>query len=357
MASIENRLGEDGKTTHRVKIRIKGARNISASFTRLTDAKKFIQSTEAAIREGRYSKTAESKKHTLNDLIDRYIEENLFSTTSNTPNTRRHLRYWKKIIGFHIIADITPAIIAQQRDLLLRQNTSRGTKRSPSTVIRYIAALSHAFTIAVNEWGWLDDNPIRKVTKPKATAGRVRFLSDDERGRLLEACKKSKSKFLYPIVVLAISTGMRHGELINLRWPDIDLTNGMVTLNKTKNGEIRSVPLTSHALEQIKLLSKVRRIDTDFLFPSTIVLKPLNIRKPWYSAIKKAKIDNFKFHDLRHCTASYLAMNGATLVEIADVLGHKTLSMVKRYAHISQPHSHQVVSTMNNKIFGDKYHA
>lgn len=351
MASIELRISDDGSKTYRVKIRIKGSPSASATFTRLTDAKRWAQSIEAAIREGRYSKTAEAKRHTLGELIDKYVQEILSNKPKNLINTQRNLVWWKKEIGFYLLSDITPAIIAHQRDLLLKGITSRGTKRSPTTVIRYLAALSHAFTISVNEWGWLDDNPIRKVTKPKANPGRVRFLSNEERLALLDACQQSKSKHLYTIVVLAISTGMRHGELINLRWADVDLVSGMITLNDTKNGEKRSVPLTSLALEQIKALSKVRRIDTDLLFPSPLTSKPIDVRKPWYTAIKKANIENFKFHDLRHCTASYLAMNGATLVEIAAVLGHKTLSMVKRYAHISQPHTHQVVTAMNEKIF------
>lgn len=351
MASIETRTTEDGSKTYRVKVRLKGVACQSATFTRLTDAKRYAQSTEVAIREGRHFKSAESKRHTLGDLVDKYITEVLPNKPKNSVNTQRNLLWWKKEIGFNLLADVTPAIIAQHRDSLLKGITSRGTKRSPSTVIRYIAALSHAFTIAVNEWGWLDDNPIRKVTKPRATSGRVRFLSDEERKRLLAACKNSKSKHLYTAVVLAISTGMRHGELINLRWNNVDLINGSIILNDTKNGERRAVPLANHALEEIKKLSKIRKIDTDLLFPSQLTVHPVDIRKPWYSAIKKAKIDNFKFHDLRHCTASYLAMNGASLVEIAAVLGHKTLSMVKRYAHISQPHTHAIVSAMNEKIF------
>lgn len=352
MASIERRVSENGTLTHRVKIRLRGFPPATASFMRLTDAKRWAQSTEAAIFEGRYHKTFESKRHTLADLIDKYIKEVLPNKPKNSINTKRNLIWWKKEIGAYLLSDITPAIIAQRRDLLLNSIISRGTKRSPSTVIRYLAALSHAYTIAVNEWGWLDDSPTRKVTKPRATSGRVRFLSDDERMQLLDICQQSKSKHLYTIVVLAISTGMRYGELINLHWYDVDLNSGTIILNDTKNGERRSVPLTGLALEQIRLLSKIRRINSDLLFPSELTTKPIDIRKAWHTAIKNAKIENFKFHDLRHCTASYLAMNGASLVEIAAVLGHKTLSMVKRYAHIGNSHTHQVVTAMNKKIFG-----
>lgn len=354
MPSIERRSAEDGSTTFRVKIRLKGFPVETASFERLTDAKRWGQATEAAMREGRYFKTSEAKRHTVADMVDRYVRDVLPSKPKNSINTQRNLLWWKTQIGNYTLADITPAIIAQHRDALLNSNTTRGTKRSPSTVIRYLAALSHAYTTAMKEWGWVDDTPIRKVTKPTAPRGRVRFLDDDERQRLLSVCNQSKSKYLYAIVVLAISTGMRHGEIVGLRWPLVDLKRGRITLHDTKNGDSRSVPLTSHALEQVQTLSKVRRIDTDLLFPGHNVQKPIDTRKPWYSALAKANIDNFRFHDLRHCTASYLAMNGASLTEIAAVLGHKTLSMVKRYSHISDNHTSDVVARMNNKIFNQE---
>lgn len=355
MPSIERRVADDGSTTYRVKIRLKGFPTETASFARLTDAKRWGQTMEAAMREGRYFKTSEAKKHTLADLVDKYISDLLPSKPKNAINTKRNLLWWKTQLGNYTLADITPAIIAQHRDSLLNSTTMRGTKRSPSTVIRYLAALSHAYTIAMKEWGWVDDTPLRKVTKPKAPRGRVRYLDDNERQALLDVCRHSKSKHLYAIVVLAISTGMRHGEILNLHWNQVDLKRGKITLHDTKNGDRRSVPLASHALEQIQALSKIRRIDTDLLFPSQNAKKPIDTRKPWYTALAKANIDNFRFHDLRHCTASYLAMNGATLAEIAEVLGHKTLSMVKRYSHISDSHTSEVVASMNNKIFSSAY--
>src|SRR5690606_3295918 len=104
-------------------------------------------------------------------------------------------------------------------------------------------------------------------TKPKEPRGRVRFLSDDERVHLLEACRSAKCPYLYAVVVLALSTGMRHGEVMNLRWSDVELVKGRIILQDTKNGERRNVPLTGHAFEQIEKLSKIRRIDTDLLFP------------------------------------------------------------------------------------------
>ncbi|HTJ55375.1 MAG TPA: site-specific integrase [Nitrosospira sp.] len=198
---------------------------------------------------------------------------------------------------------------------------------------------------------------MRKVTKPRESRGRVRFLSDDERHRLLKACKESSNPFLYPMVVLALSTGMRHGEIMGLTWDDVDLNRGRATLHETKNGERHAVAITGHALELLKELGKVRRIDSNLLFPAREnrpqkPQKPIDLRTPWEAVLKKADVRDFRFHDLRRSAASYLAMNGASLAEIAEVLGHKTLQMVKRYAHLSEGHTARVVESMNNKIFG-----
>jgi integrase len=145
---------------------------------------------------------------------------------------------------------------------------------------------------------------------------------------------------------------MRQAEILNLKWGDVDIDKGRIILHETKNGEIRQVAIAGHALELLKQLDKIRRIDTHFLFPGKLSNHPIDIRTAWENAVKRSEIANFKFHDLRHSCASYLAMNGASLAEIAEVLGHKTLSMVKRYAHISEAHTAGVVSRMNEKIFG-----
>ncbi|MEC4747220.1 site-specific integrase [Methylomicrobium sp. Wu6] len=246
-----------------------------------------------------------------------------------------------------------PSLIVQCRDELATGITYRGTQRSPATVVRYMAALSHAFGVAVKEWQWLEDSPMRKVKKPKESRGRVRFLDDDERERFLIACKESSNAWLYPCVILALSTGMRQGELMGLRWPDVDLKVGAIILHETKNGERRRVPLSGLALELLHEHAKVRRLDTDLLFPGNInAQKPIDLRSAFENALKRAEINDFHWHDLRHCTASYLAMNGASLAEIAEVLGHKTLAMVKRYAHLSDGHVSSVVAAMNAKIFG-----
>lgn len=361
MATIEKRTSRSG-IKYRVKVRLKGFPAQTATFSRLTDARKWVQVTEAAILEGRHFKTSEAKRHTLAEMIDRYIQSVLPTKPKSQKKQTMQLLWWKQEIGAYALCDVTPALIAQYRDKLLNEETHRGKKRSPSTVVRYMAALSHAFTIAVREWGWLEDSPIRKVTKPKESRGRVRFLSEEERSVLLQACKNSENPYLYPVVVLALATGMRQGEIMNLCWDNVDLERGRITLHETKNGERRVVPLVSYAKETLEVLKEKHQFNTSLLFPSAkqrngllrnpLEYKPILLRKPWERALKEAEITDFRFHDLRHSTASYLAMNGASLAEIAEVLGHKTLQMVKRYAHLSEQHTTSVVERMNNKIFG-----
>lgn len=375
MASIKEIQDKNGKYRYYVQIRLKGYPPQHASFKRKTDAERWIQQTEAAMREGRHFKTSAAKKHTFGELIDRYVRDVLPKKKKSEQRQGTQLKWWKERLSAYLLADITPALISEQRDFLLRGITKQGKVRSPATVVRYMAALSHVYTIAIKEWGWIEDSPISKVIKPKEPRGRIRFLSDEERPRLLQACEESRNPYLYLIVVLALSTGMRQGEILNLKWSQVELDNekGRITLYETKNHEIRPVALASHAFELMRQFRTAKigdrnmknpeihgrstakrdeRSSPQLLFPGTSEKKPIDIRSAWEAALKKAGISDFKFHDLRHSCASYLAMDGASAPEIAAVLGHKTLAMVKRYAHLSDPHTAGVISRMNQKIFG-----
>ena len=353
MATIKTRTDKDGKPRYTVEIRLKGYPAQTATFKRKTDATKWIQDTESAIREGRHFKTAEAKKHTFADLADRYIKDILPTKPKQARQQKQQLEWWKDKMGAYLLSDVTAAMVGQYRDELASGATTRGEHRNPATVVRYLAALSHAFSVAVNEWEWLEDSPMRKVKKPTESRGRVRYLDEDDRARLLQACKESPNPLLYPCVIVALSSGMRQSELIGLNWRDVNLKDGFLILHETKNGERRRVPLSGLALSLLQEHAKVRRLDTTLLFPSDRnPQKPIDLRKAFASALRAAGITDFTWHDLRHCTASYLAMNGASLAEIAEILGHKTLAMVKRYAHLSDGHVSNVVASMNAKIFG-----
>ena len=346
MATITERTALDGTKSFKAEVRLKGYPAQTATFKRKTDARKWVQDTESAIREGRHFKTAEAKKHTFADLVDRYIKDVLPNYNEKEQGERKSkLEWWASKIGYCLLSDVTPQLIDEHLGSMTQ---------SAATVSKYLKNLQHSFTIAVNKWGWLTDNPAKKVSSPKLPRGRVRFLDDDDREKLLQACKESPNTLLYPCVVLAISTGMRQAELMELVWSDINLKDGFLILHETKNGERRRVTLAGASLELLKEHAKLRRLDTKLLFPSSRdPQKPIDLRKAFLNALEAAQITDFKWHDLRHCTASYLAMNGASLAEIAEVLGHKTLSMVKRYAHLSDGHVSVVVASMNDKIFGE----
>lgn len=352
MAVIEERTTAEGKRAYRVKVRLKGSPTVTATFDRKTDAKEWAKKTEAAIKEGRYFKTTEAKKHTVAELVDRYIEEILPRKPKSVIGQTRHLNWWKKELGHLTLADLTPATIIEARAKLIKNETTQGKKRSFSTVNRYTAALSHACSVAANEWEWMEESPVRKVKRLCEPRGRQRFLSEDERDRLLNACRESQSISIYPVVVLALSTGMRQGEILNLRWKDVDFKKRRILLEETKNNQRRSVPLVGHAYEVLKEHSKVRRLSSQLVFPSKEdPEQPIDLRRSWFTAIRRAKIEDFRFHDLRHSAASELAMNGVSMVAIAEILGHKTLQMVKRYAHLSESHTAEVLERMDEKIF------
>ncbi|GEM_PF-29724 len=359
MGNIQKRIDSQGKTHFRVQIRLKGFPPQSGTFERLTDAKKWVQQTEADMRAGRFFKVAESKRHTVGELIDRYLRDVMpIKRLSTRHNQVMHLTWWKERLGHLVLADLTPSTIAEARDELAVGTTRFRRVRSSSTVARYLAALSHSLTYAVKELGWIDDTPMRKVTRPKEARGVVRFLSDGERIRLLEACRQSKDRFLYPIVVLALCTGMRRSEIMNLTWDRIDFVRDAITLRSadTKNAEVRIVPLKGHAREALAELWKDRLSNLAFVFPAPTppegVPKPIDVESAWQLALKRADVRNFRFHDLRHSAASYLAMNGESPLVIAAVLGHKTLQMVKRYAHLSDTHMGAAVERMNATTLG-----
>lgn len=356
MATITQRNGKNGKISFQAKVRIKGFPLYIETFSRLTDAKRWSAKTETEIHDGRLLRTSESQKHTLAETIDRYITE-VLPEKKTAKDQLRQLNHWKKKLGHLTLRNVTPAILVEERQAITNVATARGEQRSNATVARYLASLSHVFTVAVKEWQWLDANPLLQVRKPKLPRGRIRYLSDNERDRLLNACKDSGHPFLYTAVVLSLSTGARSGELMNLKWPDVNLSEGKITLYETKNGDIRPLPLQGHALNLMKDLFSNRNIGTEWVFPGKTKKKsgkmgPIDLRSPWLKALKAAAIEDFRWHDLRHSAASYLAMNGATLPEIAAILGHKQLSMVQRYAHLSPQHTAGVVASMNEKIFG-----
>lgn len=333
MATITKRTGKNG-TSYKVQIRLKGHPAETASFARLTDAKRWAAETETAIRQGRHFGIA--RRRTFAELADKYeaaITDHLKSADSRA----QHLGYWRSAFDGLVLEDITPGAITEKRDALM-QPAGDQKARTPATANRYLASLSACLTFAVKELGWIERNPCTRVRKGKEGTGRVRYLSDDERTRLLSACKDSRNPLLYPAVVLALSTGARQGEVMNLRWPQVDFTRRTILLRdgETKNGAGRVLPMTGEAFDLLRDRAKVRDLKDDRVFPvgaETVAFG--SIRTAWTKALERAEVKGFRWHDLRHTAASYLTMAGIGSMEVAKVLGHKTLAMTARYSHLS----------------------
>lgn len=361
MAVIEERKCPDGTLKYRVRIRIKGRPAESETFDRRADAKEWANKREYELKQEIRMGLSHAAKKTIGMMIDRYMELELPKKRSNQDATRVALLWWRDQIGERTLAELTPSLLSECRDRLLNEPYTpckygpadwKERKKGPATVVRYMASMSHVLTIACNEWQWLAVNAMTKVKRPTLPRGRVRFLSDEERGRLLEAYRQSHWEDLYTLVILALSTGARKSELLGLRWKDIDLNLSVARLEKTKNNERRALPLAHHARDLILSMKEKRQPrERDYVFPSQDGTAPRQIKRPWEAAVELAELEDFRFHDLRHSAASYLAMNGASLAEIAEVLGHKTLQMVKRYAHLSDQHVAGVVERMNKAIF------
>ncbi len=346
MATIEKRTNKDKLVSYRVKVALKGSPPVTSTFDKLADAKRWAAITEAAITEQRYFR-GRSNKHTLDDLVERYIKNVLVRKPKSIAIQKSQLLWWKKQLGDYNLNEITTTMIIEARDSLAQLDIFKKQKAA-GTINGYMAVLNHAFNIAIKEWGWVEVSPTRNITKLKESRGRVRYLTDAERVRLLDACKSN----LFIIVVLALSTGARKMEILSLKWKDIHLDQNAIILHETKNNEIRRLPLVGQAYELLQWLDDYKKDINSYVFPSDNPIKHINIEYRWRKALKEADIKDFRFHDLRHSCASYLAMNGANPTEIAEILGHKSLQMVSRYSHLSQSHVTSVVSSMNKKIFG-----
>lgn len=344
-----------GKISFRVQVRVKGWPSQSATFRNRRQALQWGASRDAAIREERYFPQARAQRTTFADVARRY-REMLHSNGDFDANRMRHAGWWESRLGSFALAAITPDRITEARDALAREPISRAQLadsgcptrsasqirvRSGATVNRYLATLSHMLSIAVKEWRLIDRNPLRDVGKKKESRGRVRFLDDTERRALLAACENSTWTGLYGLVLLALTTGARRGELLALRWADVDLNRDIprAIVRVSKNGDPRVLPLIGTALGELRVLKAQADPNSHFVFARKGADVPYrSFDGHWYRALAAAGIRDFRFHDLRHTCASYLASQGASLLEIADVLGHRTMAMVKRYSHLTKEH-------------------
>jgi len=247
----------------------------------------------------------------------------------STPQQRGQLKYWKSLLGDYRVNQITPEMIEPPSWV------------GPATCNRYLSALSAIYI--QNKW---TPNPTRQVKRYREK-GRVRFLSDDERIRLLEACSRSSNPHIYCLVVFSLSTGCRQMEALKLEWEQVDIDRGLIHILKSKNGEPRTVPITGHALDLLNNLPRTSK----FVFPNKLGSYYRDIDFHWKKVLRDAGITNFRWHDLRHTAASYLSMSGVDLPTIGRILGHKSLSSTMRYVHLNVDHLRGVLSGLNDMMF------
>lgn len=225
---------------------------------------------------------------------------------------------------------------------------ARPRKVAPATVNRYAAALGAVITWAIKcriaPVGFV--HPCRTIERKREDNEKTRFLSDEERARLLVACKASRWPRLYVLVLMALTTGARKGELLGLRWGDVDLASGQASVRVTKNGDPRVLPLTPAVIEELKRF-KAGASSMVFASPRDST-RAFAFGPHFAKALEDAKVRNFRFHDLRHSCASLMAQSGRTLLEIADLLGHRQLQVTKRYSHLATGHKKAVV----HAVFG-----
>lgn len=351
MASIKKRKTSKG-ISYQAQIRDNdGHPPKGKNFPTLQEAKGWIKDEQARRRQETYFPEQAKKKHILVELIDLYIEEILPSKPKNAKDTKRHLAWWKGEIGKYALNLISYDLIDKSRKKLIQGITTKGTQRNPATVNRYMASLSVVFTYGFKQRGWLKENPLLRFSKLRESKGRDRIPTPEERDRLFTACKQSRNKHLYNIVVLAMTTGARLGEILGLRWDCVDLEHNCLHLKETKTNRPRSVPLTDSLAQFFQQLQLTRLPQQQLVFPGRKRLKPTSIRKAWEGACERAGIADLHFHDSRHFFATFAAHAAVNITQLAVATGHKSIQMLLRYTHQDANHTRTLTESVSDKLF------
>lgn len=286
-------------------------------------AEQALKAVEVALMKDEFLGVKQHKEILFDKLCSEYLT---FSKANKTEKSygrdRISIEHLLKAFGGMSISDIT----ARE---LERYKSMRKEEVKPATINRELSCIKHMFTKAVH-WDYLPENTLRTVAKFKEPPGRTRYLSEEEIERLLYCC----AEHLKPIVIMAMNTGMRKGEILNLKWSDIDMINRIIMVRTSKNNESRSVPINE------TLYSEFLKLQGDCTSDNAVFTdktgKPIkNIDHAFEGARKRAKLKDFRFHDLRHTFASHLVMNGVDIRTIQILLGQKTIAMTLRYSHLS----------------------
>ncbi|WP_331694672.1 site-specific integrase [Pandoraea sputorum] len=325
MGTIQKRTDNSGKVTYQAKIRRVGFPHKSKTFPTKAEAKAWLEQTESVLATPTQDSVQLATKYTFGDLMRRYAKEVSPTKKTGEAEAARLLTICRMPIAKYTVDNLTTQAFAEYRDERLKKVTG-------STVNREFNVLHHVLEIARKEWGVsAGRNPLSDVRRPKHNPGRIRRLSPTEERDLLKACSESRGGYLRCIVELALETAMRQSELLKIDWKHIDIPNKRLFLPDTKNGTPRGVPLSRRAIELLQ--SRPTRYGLAFGDVS-----PEAVKRSYIRATRRANLDDLHFHDLRHEATSRFFEKGLSMMDVASITGHKTLSMLQRYTHLNATH-------------------
>ncbi len=305
-------------------------------------ALKVYQKRKNQIAERRYfPETIRRREVSLADMIDDFLARQKDRLRSYRGYERMG-KDWKAELPGRSLRQVMPGDIE-------RYVARRIPDVQPATINRHLAFLKRVYSVAIAD-GKAEQNPVKAVKLLKENNARTRFLSEDEQSKLFEELQPDEQ----PLVLVALHTGLRRGEQFTLRWEYVDLARRILTVPRSKSGELRRVPLNDEVLELLRGLPS--RLKSPWVFPSTTGETPMDAQnfynRVFVPALERAGIEDFHWHDLRHTFGSRLAMAGVDLRTLQEVMGHKTLAMTLRYAHLSETHQLEAVQRLNPKPTG-----
>ena len=300
--------------------------------------------------EGKFLEIKKEEKVKFEDFADEYYELHCKVNNKKSFGTadKHNIKCLKSYFSGHYLQDITQHKVQSfksERAKTVRTLESGKTKSiSPTTVNRQLTCLKSIFNKAIAWNKFTGTNPVKGIKLFKENNARLRFLEKEEITKLLSNCIPS----LKPIVIVALNTGMRKGEIMGLKWRDIDFKRGIVHLQNTKNGEKREIPINETVINA--LIGVRKHPESELIFVKENGEPYGDFKKSFFTACEKSDIKSFCFHSLRHTFASHLVMNGVDLNTVRELLGHKSLLMTLRYSHLSPNFKKQAVETLNNRI-------
>jgi integrase len=355
MATIKEVIGKKGKK-YQITIRVKGYKPVYKTFDKKTEAKDWASETERQMKKGKYrqiDKDLSKPITTVGELIT-YFEDNVAPKRYTKPDQYKFMyNWWRNKIGHILLSELDSPLLEKCQNLLAAEAPDKPYKnhahKSNSTVRKYMFALSAVLSYGARSLKVIERNPMSDIDKPQKPKGVVRFLSDEEKEILIKACKDRSLK-VFIFVMIALFAGGRYAEILTLQVENIDFENSMLHFTDTKNKEPRGVPVYEKITQIIKDYLDENNIRSGYIFLNKRQ-KLTYMKGQLEDIIEKTGIENFRIHDLRHTYASWLAQNGATLLEIAELMGHKNLNQVQIYAHLTIKTTAKLVRKMTVNKF------